>query len=79
VLDLGCGVGATAVRLARAMDVSVTGVTISRVQAEIGAQRLAAEGLTERCQVVCGDYGELPPQPRYHAMVGIESVVRSPR
>lgn len=78
VLDLGCGVGATVIRLATAMDAWVTGVTISRVQAEIGAKRLAAEGLTERCQIIRADFAELPAQPRYHAMVGIESMVHSP-
>lgn len=78
VLDLGCGVGATMTRLARAMDVCVTGVTVSRVQAEIGARRFAAEGLTDRCHVVCADFAELPAEPRYHAMIGIESVVHSP-
>jgi SAM-dependent methyltransferase len=78
VLDLGCGVGATVVRLAKAMDARVTGVTISRVQAEIGAKRIAAEGLTERSHVVCADFAALPARPRYDAMVGIESVVHSP-
>ena len=66
------------VRLAREMDVPVSGVTISRVQADISAKRFAAEGLTERCHVVCADFAELPVEPRYHAMVGIESVVHSP-
>jgi cyclopropane fatty-acyl-phospholipid synthase-like methyltransferase len=78
VLDLGCGVGATMVRLARALDVYVTGVTISRVQAEIGAKRFAAADLTERCTLICGDFAQLPAAPRYDAMVGIESVVHSP-
>src|SRR5262245_40316926 len=55
VLDLGCGVGATMVRLARAMDARVTGVTISREQAEIGAKRLVAAGVADRCDVVCAD------------------------
>jgi len=78
VLDLGCGVGATVVRLARAMDAQVAGVTISRVQAEIAEKRLAAEGLAERCHVVCGDFAQLPAEPLYHAMVAIESVVHAP-
>jgi cyclopropane fatty-acyl-phospholipid synthase-like methyltransferase len=78
VLDLGCGVGATVVRLARAIDARVTGVTISRVQAEIAEKRLAHEGLAERCHVVCDDFAQLPAEPRYHAMVAIESVVHSP-
>lgn len=78
VLDLGCGVGATVVKLARAMDAQVTGVTISQVQAEIAEKRLAAEGLTERCRILRDDFARLPAEPRYHAMVAIESVVHSP-
>jgi cyclopropane fatty-acyl-phospholipid synthase-like methyltransferase len=78
VLDLGCGVGATMVRLARAMDARVTGVTISRVQAEIGAERFAAEELAERCHIVCADFAELPADQCYHAIFAIESVVHSP-
>lgn len=78
VLDLGCGVGATMIRLARAMDARVTGVTISRVQAELGARRFAAEGLSARCEILCADFAALPPEPRYHAIVAIESVVHSP-
>ncbi|MBX6750476.1 MAG: class I SAM-dependent methyltransferase [Micromonosporaceae bacterium] len=78
VLDLGCGVGATMIRLAHSMDVRVTGVTISREQAEIGATRLAAAGVADRCDIVCADFAELPAEPRYHAIVAIESVLHSP-
>jgi SAM-dependent methyltransferase len=78
VLDLGCGVGATVVRLARALDARVSGVTISGVQAEIAGRRLVAEGLAERCEVVCGDFAELAAEPCYDAMVAIESVVHAP-
>jgi Cyclopropane fatty acid synthase and related methyltransferases len=78
VLDLGCGVGATMVRLAQSMDIRVTGVTISREQAEIGAKRLAAAGVADRCDIVCADFADLPAEPRYHAIVAIESVVHSP-
>lgn len=78
VLDLGCGVGATMVRLAHATDAHVTGVTISSLQAEIGKKRLAAKGVADRCEIVCMDFADLPAEPRYHAMVGIESIVHSP-
>jgi cyclopropane fatty-acyl-phospholipid synthase-like methyltransferase len=78
VLDLGCGVGATVVRIAKATDAHVTGVTISGVQAEIAERRLATEGLAERCRIVCDDFAQLPEEPRYHAMVAIESMVHSP-
>lgn len=78
ILDLGCGVGATMVRFAKAMNVQVTGVNISPVQAGLATQRFEAEKLTERCHVLCADFAKLPSEPRYHAMVGIESVVHSP-
>lgn len=83
ILDLGCGVGATMMRLAQELgdlgdDVHVTGVTISPVQAEIGQRRFAAAGLAGRCRIDMVDFAELPPEPRYHAIVAIESVVHSP-
>lgn len=78
ILDLGCGVGATVVRLAREIDAHVTGVTISQVQADLGARHFAAEGLAERCQILRADFAELPAEPRYHGMVAIESMVHSP-
>ncbi|MEU8329357.1 class I SAM-dependent methyltransferase [Micromonospora sp. NPDC048839] len=78
VLDVGCGVGATMVRLAREVDGLISGVTISRVQAEIAAKRFAREGLTDRCQVICADFAELPAEPHYDAMVAVEAVVHSP-
>ncbi|GAA0389450.1 hypothetical protein GCM10009541_35680 [Micromonospora gifhornensis] len=78
VLDLGCGVGGTMVRLAQEVDGFISGVTISRVQAEIAAKRFAREGLTDRCQVICADFAELPAEPHYDAMVAVEAVVHSP-
>ncbi|MEU6021785.1 methyltransferase domain-containing protein [Micromonospora sp. NPDC047134] len=78
VLDLGCGVGGTMVRLAQEVDGFISGVTISRVQAEIAAKRFAREGLTDRCQVICADFAELPAEPQYDAIVAVEAVVHSP-
>ncbi|WP_165944341.1 methyltransferase domain-containing protein [Micromonospora sp. KC213] len=48
------------------------------MQAEIAAKRLAREGLTDRCQVICADFAELPVEPHYDAMVAVEAVVHSP-
>ncbi|MGC4815476.1 SAM-dependent methyltransferase [Micromonospora sp. DT228] len=78
VLDLGCGVGGTMVRLAHEVDGLISGVTISRVQADIAAKRFAREGLTDRCDVICADFAELPARPHYDAMVAVEAVVHSP-
>lgn len=78
VLDLGCGVGATMIRLARALDARVTGVTISRVQAELGERRFAELGLAGRCRILRADFRALPAAPRYHAIVAVEAVVHAP-
>ncbi|ACY15574.1 SAM-dependent methyltransferase [Haliangium ochraceum] len=77
ILDLGCGVGATMVRLAEALDAELSGVTISRVQAELGERRFAELGLSERCRILCADFAALPAQPRYDAIVAIEAVVHA--
>lgn len=66
------------VRLAQATHAHVTGVTISRMQAELGEERFAAEGVADRCDIVCLDFAALPAEPRYDAMVGLESIVHSP-
>lgn len=79
ILELGCGVGATMIRLARALDAAVAGITISRAQADIAGRRIADLDLDARCQVMCGDFAALPEGPRYHAMVGVESFIHAPR
>src|SRR3954451_13988019 len=44
VCDIGCGYGATAVRLAERYSVHVTGVTVSSAQAAVGAARSPGRG-----------------------------------
>lgn len=79
ILELGCGVGATMLRLARALDaITVAGITISPAQADIAGRRIAALGLDERCRILCGDFAALPAQPSYHAMIGVESFIHAP-
>lgn len=47
IVDIGCGYGATAARLAKQFDARVTGFTVSAVQAAIAQAR---EGITVICQ-----------------------------
>ncbi|KAA2244088.1 class I SAM-dependent methyltransferase [Salinarimonas soli] len=71
VCDIGCGYGAAAAHLARVHDVSVTGLTLSRVQAGHAAQLAQADG---RLTFACRDWmvNELP-EGAFDAAYAIES------
>ncbi len=49
LVDLGCGVGATAVRLARQWKVRVTGLTISKTQVDHARKRARENGVSQFC------------------------------
>ncbi|RLV01639.1 methyltransferase type 11 [Streptomyces griseocarneus] len=60
VLDIGCGTGRTALRLAQQRDVQVTGLSVSKEQIAV-ASRLAEEhGLTGRLTFEVADAMRLP-------------------
>ena len=48
VVDAGCGVGGTAIYLAKTRGCSVTGVNVARRQLEIATEKTAAAGLDDR-------------------------------
>lgn len=56
VLEIGCGWGGLAERLATDRDCHVTGLTLSREQARHARHRLAAAGLSERTSIEIRDY-----------------------
>jgi ubiquinone/menaquinone biosynthesis C-methylase UbiE len=79
VLDLGCGLGRPAIRLAKATGVSVTGVATSpRLVAE-ARQAAADAGLGGRVTFEVADAAELPfPESSFDAVLAIESIVHMP-
>jgi len=77
VLDLGCGVGGTSTWLANALDVSVTGVTISSAQQALATERAARLGLSAQVRFVQGDFAEMPDLPAVDAALAIESFVHA--
>ena len=48
ILDIGCGMGASSIHLAKAYDATVTGITISRVQVEMAAKAAATERVSAK-------------------------------
>ncbi|MDW8327550.1 MAG: methyltransferase domain-containing protein [Anaerolineales bacterium] len=73
VLDLGCGLGGTATWVAERYAVTVTGLTVSALQALLANQRAAVRGLAQRCRFVWGDFLHLPEFGPFRAAWAIES------
>ena len=71
VLDIGCGVGGSALWLADQFDCEVTGFTISPVQARMAASKAKARGLAHRVQFQLQDANEWKPEPASVDMIWI--------
>jgi tocopherol O-methyltransferase len=63
VLDIGCGVGGSALWLADQFGCRVTGMTISPVQAKMAARKAKARGLGERVRFEVCDANQWKPEP----------------
>ncbi|CDK98706.1 cyclopropane fatty acyl phospholipid synthase (unsaturated-phospholipid methyltransferase) [Magnetospirillum gryphiswaldense MSR-1 v2] len=59
VLDIGCGWGGMALSIARAADVTVLGVTLSKEQLEVARRRAEQAGLADRVRFELLDYRKL--------------------
>lgn len=79
VLDAGCGVCGPALDMARALDITVDGVTLSPSQAETARCRISESGLAHRVRVHLGDFHRLPFEDgAFDAAVLLESASYSP-
>jgi tocopherol O-methyltransferase len=62
VLDIGCGVGGSALWLAQQFDCRVTGITISPVQARMAARKARALGLSSQLRFLVQDVNHWQPE-----------------
>lgn len=75
LLDLGCGVGMTAIRLAQRSDADVTGVTNSRWQVLEARRRVDTAGLRGQVRIEYGDAAALTyPDGAFDAVLAFESL-----
>ncbi|CAN5591487.1 class I SAM-dependent methyltransferase [soil metagenome] len=77
LLDVGCGWGALIMHATRFHGVTALGITLSDAQAELARNRIAAEGLADRCRVEIRDYralGDLPPFDKISSVGMVEHV-----
>jgi cyclopropane fatty-acyl-phospholipid synthase-like methyltransferase len=73
VLDIGCGIGAPAMRIVRRYDCDVVGVNISREQVRQGRKLVAEQGLGDRVRIERGDARKLPfESASFDAIVCVE-------
>lgn len=80
VLDVGCGLGKPAVRLAGATGATVLGITISSYQIGIATERAAAEGLADRVRFQQADGTDMPfEDASFDAALAFESIVHMDR
>jgi len=76
VVDLGCGVAASLIRLADRLPIHGTGVTLSPVQVDIARQKISTAGFSTRLQCIEADFCALPATvERADAAFAIESFV----
>jgi O-methyltransferase StaMB len=74
VLDVGCGIAAPALRIARRYGCRVTGVNISREQVRQGRELIGARGLSGRVVIQRGDGRALEfPDGSFDAIVCLEA------
>ena len=75
VVDAGCGVGGTAIRLAKTRGCTVTGVNLNRLQMEIAGKKVSEAGLDDRISFEFADCSRSLPFPddSIDVVVNIES------
>lgn len=79
VLDIGCGWGGLALRLAARHGVRVTGVTLSQVQLQAARARATAMGLQDRVEFRLQDYRAVPDRFDRVVSVGMMEHVGQPQ
>ena len=70
-LDIGCGWGALVRWAAKHYGVDATGITLSKNQHALANERIAAEGLGERCRVLLQDYRDVPGEAVFDKIASV--------
>jgi SAM-dependent methyltransferase len=74
VLDIGCGVGTTAIQLVSRFDCRVTGVDLDELMIEYARQNIRRAGLADKITLRQGDIQALPFADATFDVVSIEAV-----
>ncbi len=79
VLDVGCGVGGPAIRLARATNCTVIGINVSQSQLQQATQLAEAEGFADKVQFRYADAMQMPfEDASFNGVWAFESIFHMP-
>ncbi|CAL9164897.1 unnamed protein product [Musa hybrid cultivar] len=80
ILDVGCGVGGPMRAIAAHSGAHVVGITINEYQVARARAHNRKAGLHERCEVVCGNFLEMPfDDASFDGACSIEATCHAPR
>jgi cyclopropane-fatty-acyl-phospholipid synthase len=71
LLDIGCGWGGLVRYAVQHYDVSALGITLSEAQAALARERIARDGLDDRCIAEVRDYRDLPGDLIFDKVVSV--------
>jgi cyclopropane fatty-acyl-phospholipid synthase-like methyltransferase len=75
ILDAGCGVGGTAMYMAKNYHCGVEGITLSKIQVEQGKRYIREAGLEEKVRLSVQDFADTSfPDGSFDLIYGIESI-----
>ncbi|MEV0943291.1 methyltransferase domain-containing protein [Micromonospora wenchangensis] len=80
LVDVGCGLGTPAVRIARQADVSIVGITVSAEQVRKAGERAAGAGVADRVSFQLADAMAMPfADGSFDAAYALESIIHMDR
>ena len=80
LVDAGCGICGPAIMLCQKIDVRIDALTLSDEQTQIAKKKVAEAGLSDKINVICGDFQKMDgflAKDAYDGVIYLESFVHS--